>query len=309
MRIAIFGSGGVGGYYGGRLAQSGQSVAFIARGEHRAAIAAHGLQVESPDGDFIINPANVFEDPAQIGPVDIVIVATKTWDIPAIARHMRPLLGKKTCVLPLENGVDSGERLAAVVGPDRVLGGLCRISSFILRPGVIRHVGGRASIMFGEMDNRPSERVLALLDTFAAIPQVKAEVPIDIQVAMWEKFVFISAVSCVGSVTRQPIGGMRSVPETRMLLLSALQETAAVGRARGVSLPEGLAERILLNNIDALDPTTIPSMERDVLDGRPTELESMSGAVLRMGEEAGIPTPTHAFLYAALKPLDIQARR
>ena len=241
MKIAIFGTGGVGGYFGGRLAQSGQDVLFIARGAHYAAIAHHGLRVESIDGDFTISPASVVDDPAKAGPVDAVIVATKAWQVEEAAGQMAPLLGPASFVVPLENGVDSVERLAEKLGRDRVLGGMCRISSFVDRPGVIRHVNTPASLAFGELDNRESARAQRLLEAFAGIPQVRSEIPPDIQAVMWDKFVFIAAVSGVCSVARQPMGVVRQIPETRGLLLAAVEETTAIGQARGVDLPHGSA--------------------------------------------------------------------
>jgi len=308
MKIAIFGTGGVGGYFGGRLAQSGQDVVFIARGAHRAAIAEHGLRVESIDGDFTVRPAVVFEDPAEAGVVDVVNVATKAWQVAEAAELMRPLLGPNTFVLPLENGVDSVETLVSALGRERVLGGMCRISSFVAAPGLIRHVGTSAYLAFGELDNQPSARARALLGVFAGVPQIRAEIPADIQVTMWEKFALICAVSGVGAVTRQPMGAARSVPETRELLRAALEESTALGRARGVALAANLPDKVL-ELIDRTEPATIPSMQRDIMDGRPSELESQNGAVVRMGRESSVPTPTHAFLYAALLPQEIAARR
>ena len=308
MKIAIFGTGGVGGYFGGRLAQSGQDVVFIARGAHRAAIAERGLRVESIDGDFTVRPALVFEDPGKAGTVDVVFVATKAWQVPEAAEQIRPLLGPQSFVVPLENGVDSLDRLVAALGRERVLGGICRISSFVAGPGLIRHVGTAAYVAFGELDNQPSARSQALLAAFAGVPQIRAEIPPDIQVTMWEKFVFICAVSGVGSVTRQPMGIARSVPETRELLRTALEESTAVGMARGVPLAADLPAR-MMETIDRTGPATIPSMQRDIMEGRPSELESQNGAVVRMGRELGVPTPTHVFLYGALLPQEIAARK
>lgn len=307
MKIAIFGTGGVGGYFGGRLAQSGQEVVFIARGAHYTAIAERGLRVESIEGDFTVQPAAVFEDPGEAGTVDAVIVATKAWQVEDAAGQMKPLLGPDSFVVPLENGVDSLDRLVSALGRERVLGGMCRISAFVAAPGLIRHVGTGASVAFGELDNRPSTRAQALLAAFAGVPQIRAEIPADIQVTMWEKFVFICAVSGVGSVARQPMGPGRSVPETRELLRTALEEATAVGRARGVPLGADLPGKVM-EMIDRTGPAIIPSMQRDIMDGRPSELESQNGAMVRMGREVGVPTPTHAFLYAALLPQEIAAR-
>jgi len=307
MKFAIFGTGGVGGYFGGRLAQSGQQVSFIARGLHRTAIAERGLRVESIDGDFTVIPAAVFADPAGAGAVDVVLVATKAWQVAEAAEQIKPILGPDTFVVPLENGVDSVDRLVSALGRERVLGGMCRISSFLAAPGLIRHVSTSAYVAFGELDNVPSARAIRLLGAFEGSPHLRAEIPANIQVTMWEKFVFICAVSGVGSVARQPIGVVRSTPETRALLRAALEETTRVGRARAVALTEDLPDRIM-EAIERTGAATVPSMQRDVMEGRPSELESQSGAVVRMGRELGIPTPTHDFLYAALLPQEEVAR-
>jgi 2-dehydropantoate 2-reductase len=283
-------------------------VVFIARGAHRAAIAERGLRVESIDGDFTVSPATVVDDPARAGAADVIIVATKSWQVPEAAAQMGPLLGAETIALPLENGVDSVERLAEALGPERVLGGMCRISAFVGEPGLIRHVAIPPYIAFGELDKRISSRAQRLLEAFAGIPQVRSEIPADIQAVMWDKFVYISAVSTVCSLTRRPMGEVRVIPETRRLLRAAAQETSAVGRARGVALPEDLPDQIM-ERIDRTDGKTIPSMQRDVMDGHPSELESMSGAVARMGRDLGIPTPAHDFLYAALLPQERAARQ
>lgn len=307
MKIAVVGAGGVGGYFGGRLAQSGQDVVFVARGNQYAALRERGLRVESIDGDFTLSPAAVVQDAEEVGPVEAVIVATKAWQVAEAAAKMHALLGPQTFLVPLENGVESVEKLTEAHGRERVLGAVCRISSFLAEPGLIRHVGTPASIAFGELDGRRSDRAQLLLEAFAHSPQIRARISEEIQVVMWQKFVFISAVSCVCSLTRQPIGAVRAVPETRRLLMGAMQETAAVGRARGVSLPEDLADQTMAM-MDRTDGTVLPSMQRDVMDGKPSELESMSGTVARMGRALGIPTPCHDFLYAALLPQERAAR-
>ena len=307
MRFAIFGTGGVGGYFGGRLAQAGHDVTFIARGKHLAAIKENGLRVESILGDFIVKPAQATDHPGQIGQVDVILVAVKAWDVPAAAEAIKPIAGDKTLVIPLENGVDAPGQLSSVLGQSHILGGLCRISAFIGEPGVIRHVGVTPYIALGELDNKKSERVLQLVGIFASLTGVSAELPDDIHKAMWEKLVFIAAVSGVGAVTRQPIGVARSLPETRNLLLRAMEETVAVGQANGVILDKGTAIRIMESVVDRAPEGTIPSMQKDILEGRRSELEAQNGAVVRMGREKGIPTPVNEFIYASLLPMERQA--
>lgn len=306
MRIAVFGAGSVGGYFGGRLAQAGEEVIFIARAEHLKAIQSHGLRVDSPKGDFVIHPANATSDPNEAGAVDVVILGVKAWQVPEAARQMTPLLKEGSCVVPLQNGVDAPSQLAEVLGAEYVLGGLCRISAMLVAPGHIRHVGIEPYIAFGELDNRSSQRCEQLRRAFERAG-VWVEVPEDIHAAMWQKFVFIAAISGVGAVTRQPIGVIRAIPETRRLLIEAMQESVAVARARGVRLPADLVEKTLAD-IDRLPPGATASMQRDIIEGRPSELEAQNGAVTRLGAESGVPTPVHAFLYASLLPQEKQAR-
>lgn len=307
MKFAIFGTGGVGGYFGGRLAQAGENVVFIARGEHLKAIREYGLRVESVNDDFTIHPAQATDDPASLGEVDFVLAAVKGWQLPAAILQMRPLVGAHTTVLWLGNGIEGADMMVEAFGRARVIGGLCRISSFVGGAGVIRHVGISPGIVFGELDSAQSPRVDALQAAFARCAGLRVEVPENIHVAMWEKFIFIAAVSGVGTVTRRPVGGYRAIPESRALLIAALEETAALGRARGVPLDAGVTARILAN-IDASASGITPSMQKDMMGGRPSELETQTGYVTRLGRALGIPTPTHDFIYAALLPQEKMAR-
>ena len=307
MRIAIFGAGGAGGYFGGRLAQAGEDVVFIARGEHLRAIREHGLRVDSLKGDFVIQPAQATDDPAQVGGVDAIIVAVKTWQLPEAALAMRPMVGPGTMVVPLLNGVEAPTQLAAALGAEHVLGGLAQLISLITAPGHIRHAGADPYIAFGEMDRSASERVERLRQAFARCAGVKVEVPPDIQAAMWSKFMFISAFSGVGAVTRAPAGVLRSLTETRRMLEDAMREVVAVAHARNIALPEEAIARQMAF-IDNLPPGGTASMQRDIMEGRPSELEAQNGSVVRLGEEAGVPTPLHTFLYHSLLPMEMRAR-
>jgi len=307
MRFAIFGSGGVGGYFGGRLAQAGQDVTFIARGAHLAEIQKNGLRVESILGDFSVQPARASSNTAEIGPVDVLLVAVKTWQVTESLDSLHPLVGAQTVVVPLENGITIPDELAAEFGAGHVLGGLCRISSHIGEPGLIRHVGVSPYIAFGEHDGTRSQRVEALRQVFAGCSGLTVEIPADIQAAMWDKFIFIAAISGVGAVTRQPLGIFRAVPESRALLVAALEETVALARARGVNLPADQAARVL-DFIDHAAPGLLASMQKDIMDGKPSELEAQNGTVLRMGRLLGVPTPTHGFIYASLLPGELRSR-
>ena len=306
MRIAIFGTGAVGGYFGGRLAQAGEDVVFIARGEQLRALRERGLRVDSLKGDFTVRPVQATADPAQVGIVDAVLVGVKAWQVPEAAEAMRPLVGPETFVVPLQNGVEAPDQLAAVLGASHVLGGLCRIVSFVVEPGHVRHAGLEPYVACGELDNRPSERAGQLCGAFARAG-VTAEVPPDVRVAMWEKFLFIASFSGVGAVTRAPAGVLRTLPETRHMLEQAMREVLAVAHARGVALPEASIPRTMAL-IDGLPPEGTASMQRDVMAGRPSELESQNGAVVRLGREVGVATPLHAFIYHSLIPMELQAR-
>ncbi|MDI6770168.1 MAG: 2-dehydropantoate 2-reductase [Anaerolineales bacterium] len=307
MRIAVFGTGGVGGYFGGRLAQAGEDVIFIARGEHLKAIRQNGLRVDSIAGDFVTHPAQATDTPAEVGAVDAVLVTVKAWQVSEAAESMKPMVGPKTMVIPLENGVDASDQLAAVLGAENVLGGLCHLSALIADPGHIKHVAIPPRIAFGELDGRTSERVERLRQVFERCQGVTAAVPTDIRVALWEKFLFIAAISGVGAVTRQPAGVIRSVAETREKLLRAMEEVAAVAEARGIALSPGIVQKTMAF-IDNMPSATMASMQRDIIEGRPSELDAQNGAVVRLGREAGIPTPTHEFIYASLLPGELKAR-
>jgi 2-dehydropantoate 2-reductase len=305
MLVAVFGSGGVGGFFGGKLAQAGEEVIFIARGSHLEAIRRDGLRVESVGGDFHIFPARAESDPGAVGRVDIVLVGVKAWQVAEAAQAIRSLVGPATIVIPLQNGVEAAVQLAAVLGEQHVTGGLCRISCLVAGPGLIRHVGIEPTIGFNWLDGHADARLEALQAAFGRAG-VRAELPADIQVKVWEKFVFIAAISGIGAVTRAPAGVLRSTPETRRMLEAAIYEAAAVGRASGVALSEQLEENTL-RLIDSLPVGTMASMQRDISENRPSELECQSGAVVRLGQAYGVPTPVHAFIYASLLPQEARA--
>lgn len=307
MRIAVFGTGGVGGYFGGRLAQAGEAVIFIARGRHLQAMREQGLRVDSLKGDFVVQPVQATDDPAEVGPVDVVLVGVKAWQVTEAAQAMKPMVGPDTCVVPLQNGVEAPTRLAELLGSAPVLGGFCRIVSYIDEPGHIRQAGGDPYVAFGELDNRPSDRVKRLHQAFQQTTGVTAENPPDIQAAMWEKFLLISGWSGLGAVTRAPVGVWRKLPGTRQMWQESMQEVYAVAQAKTVALSKEVLEKAT-SYVDSLPPHATASMQRDILNGRPSELDTLSGGVVRLGKEAGVPTPTHAFIYHTLLPLELKAR-
>jgi 2-dehydropantoate 2-reductase len=306
MRIAIFGSGGAGGYFGARLAKAGEDVVFVARGDHLRRIRTSGLQVDSVDGDFVVRPAEATDDPARAGEVDVVIVGVKAWQVPDAAQAMRPMIGPETFVVPLQNGVESPEQLAAVLGRDRVLGGLARVFSFIVEPGRIRHLGGPAEVTFGELDNRPSERAQRLSEVLTRAG-LAAKIPPDIHVALWEKFLFIVPLGGLGALTRAPLGILRTTLETRLMLEQGMREIREVGNGSEVPLDREVVARMMAF-VDTLPPDGTMSMQRDIAAGRPSELEAWNGAVVRLGRQVGVRTPLHDILYGCLLPLEWKAR-
>ena len=307
MRIAVFGTGGVGGYFGGRLAQAGEDVVFIARGDHLQAMLTHGLRVDSVKGDFVVKPVQATDDPAQVGIVDVVLVGVKAWQVPEAAEAIRPMVGTQTFVVPLQNGVEAPSQLAAALGQEHVLGGLCGLITFIVEPGHICHAGADPFIRFGTLDNRPSERVELLRQAFDRASGLTVEVPSDIQVALWQKFIFVTALGGMGAVTRTPIGVFRSQPGTRQMLEQSISEIYNVGRARNMALPKDTIGKTM-TFIDSLPADGTASMQRDLMDGRPSELEAQNGAVVHMGQQAGVETPVNSFIYHSLLPMEMRAR-
>lgn len=307
MRFAIIGVGGVGGYVGARLAEAGHDVLLVARGAHREALVAGGLQLRSPLGDVTIHPARVAGDPSGSGPVDCVILAVKAWQVAEAARTAAPLLGPDATALTLQNGVEAPARAASVLGRERVLGGVAKIISFVAAPGRIEHAGVPPALIIGELGGGTSSRVEALKAAFDGARGLEVSVASDIERALWEKYIFIASWAGVGAVTRAPLGVVRRVPETRRLIEGAAVELERVARARGVRLDAGAAQAVLAF-IDRLPPDGTASLQRDIAAGRPSELDDLIGAALRLGAEVSVPTPVNAFLLGALAPLEQRAR-
>jgi len=307
MKIAVFGTGAVGGYFGGRLAQSGEEVIFIARGKHLQAMRDNGLKIDSINGDFIVQPAQATDNPEEVGIVDMVLVGVKAWQISDAAVAMKSMVGPQTLVLPLQNGVEAPSRLAAILGQEHVLGGLCGLISYIAEPGHICHAGTDPFIRFGELDNRPSDRVELLRKAFERTSGITVNIPSDIHVAMWQKFLLITAWSGMGAITRAPIGILRSQPGTRQMLERIIFESYDVARARDIDLPEDIVVKTM-KLLDAQPSEGTTSMQRDIMDGKPSELESQNGAVVRLGQEAGVETPVNNFIYNSLLPMEMRAQ-
>lgn len=307
MKIAVVGAGSVGGYYGALLQRAGAEVAFLARGPHLAAMRDRGLRVESAVEEPFTLPVAATDDPARIGPADLILFTVKAFDSADAVRLLPPLLGPQTGVLTLQNGVDSVDVLIEAVGRPHVLGGLCQIFCHVAAPGVIRQTGGIRRVVLGELDGRVTPRARAAHAAFAAAG-VPVETSQQILVAMWEKFIFINAQGGMSALTRLPIGEMRQSPETLEMYLDVAGEVAAVGRAHGVPIPEGERERVRAFAM-ALDPGGRSSLHTDLAAGRRTELETLLGTVVRLGRRHGVPTPMCRAIYAALLPHELAARR
>jgi 2-dehydropantoate 2-reductase len=306
MKIAMMGAGGVGGYYGARLAEAGHDVVFIARGAHAEAMRRDGLRIESPHGAAHIQPAHVVTDPREAGVVDLVIIAVKLWDTETAARAILPLVGDATTVLSLQNSIDKEEVIGAVVGARHLLGALTYIAVVISAPGVITQTGTNQRIVLGELgpldplDDAAARRLTVIAAALRSAHLDVEETP-DIRRAIWEKFVFLSAHSAVTAATRLPVGKLRHLAATRDLMLDAMREGAALARAEGIDLGEPFLARQMAF-LDALPPEARASMAQDLARGNRLELDWLSGAILRRAAAHALATPVHRTLYAVLAP-------
>ena len=300
MRIAIMGAGGVGGYFGAKLAQAGHDVTFIARGRHLAAMREHGLRVRSANGDIHLAKPVVTDDPSGIAPVDAVLFAVKLWDTENAAARIAPLLARGGVVIPFQNGVESMERVGAIVGGERVLGGTAHIAATIGAPGTIAHTGTMARLRFGAAGREPPVVARDLAAAFREAA-VDADVVVDITRALWEKFCFLAAFSGLTAASRQPVGVIRADPEMRSVLEAAITEAWTLGRAKGIALADDYVAG-QMRFADGLPPEMKSSMLNDLTLGHRLEAQWLSGAVVRMARDAGTKAPVHATLYAAVKP-------
>jgi 2-dehydropantoate 2-reductase len=300
MRIAIMGSGGIGGYFGARLALSGSNVTFIARGRHLAAMREHGLRVESELGDMHVQDVQATDDSATIADADLVIVGVKLWDTEQAARQILPLAERGAAVVSFQNGVQKDEILRSVLGDGPLLGGVSYIAAVIKEPGVIKHTGEMQRLIFGEFDGSRSPRAEAFLKACEAAG-INAELSGDIRRAIWEKFIFLVGLSAATTAIRLPIGPIRENPQSRAFFLDLMREVEAVGRARGVNLLENFAEDRLAFG-DTLPAEMTSSMHGDLQRGNPLEVPWLSGSVVAMGQQAGVPTPCNRAVADILAP-------
>jgi 2-dehydropantoate 2-reductase len=300
MRIAVIGAGGVGGAFGAALANAGADVTFVARGAHLKAMRQNGLRVEGGRGETIVSPTQATDDPATIGPVDFVLFCVKLWDVESAGAAIKPLVGPATAVIPLQNGIDSAERLIPILGAQAVMGGVAQISATIAEPGVIRQVGTFMRLVFGELEGGKSARG----EAFLALCQkagFDATHSDKIMTELWMKFVLLASNAAMTAATRTPIGILRDDPDIAPLFARAYAEVVAVGRAKGISLPDDAVERTVGFHRNA-PPTMMASMAHDLIRGNRIELPWLSGKVVSLGRELGVPTPVHEILYAVLKP-------
>ncbi len=298
MRVAVLGAGGIGGYFGGRLAEAGTDVALIARGAHLAEIQRSGLTLIAPDGRESVVSVPAVAEPVDVGVVDAVLVCVKTWQLPEALAGMAPLVGPQTAVVTLQNGVDAPHQASEVFGHQAVLPGLAKIFANIDGPGRVRHVGGPASLTFAEWNNQETARVGALRAAVSAAG-VSVVTPDDIWVDLWAKFLFVVPMGSLGTVLDAPVGVLRSRPGTRRLLESAMVEIYGLGRASGVTFPASIIDDTMAF-VDGQPADGISSLHRDFQAGRPTELDAWTGAVVRRGRQAGVSTPIHDVLFEAL---------
>ena len=300
MRIAVMGSGVLGGSFGGRLARAGEDVTFIARGRQLAALQTQGLTVKMPEAEDFHLAVRATDRPDEIGPVDLVLFCVKTYDLEPAAEAIRPVVGPDTTVLPVQNGIDAAERIARFVGPEAVIGGVSYGGGSIESPGVILVNGAFRPLVFGELNGGASPRTERILEVTRRAGIV-AELHPNIRVVLWEKFIAICANAGMTALTRLPVGPLLACPESRAMYRGVMEEVEAVARAQGIDLAGDVVDRVF-GIIAGMHPSTYASMYYDLANGRRLELDYLNGTLVRLGRDAGVPTPLNAAIYAALKP-------
>lgn len=307
MKIVVYGIGGVGGYFGGKIAQTSNEVVFIARGEHLKKIRENGLKVKSIDGDFVAKPSMVTDNATDAGKADLIIVGTKSWQVEDTAKNIKSLLHENTLVLPLQNGAENEAKLMNVIDKKHVLAGLCRIYSKVDAPGVINHFAHPPEIVFGEMDNSKSERIKEVDKVFKSAGFIST-IPEDIHVEIWNKFMFIATVSGIGGLTRVPIREMADDDYLNKVMRQTADEIYRVGKTKGVNLDDNIVNKTM-QFIEGQPAGSTASTQRDIMEGYPSELENFNGYIVREGKKLGIKTPTNEFIYRCLLPQEKKARK
>ncbi len=307
MNIVIYGTGGVGGYFGARLAQAGNNVTFIARGKHLATIQKNGLKLISPKGDCLIYPANVTDSIAQINNIDLVLVCVKTWQLKDVAKKINKNINEKTVVISLLNGVENQDILISEINKKHIIGGLCKVISKVKDFGVIHHISYEPTIIFGELNHEKSQRAIKIEQVLknAGINTILSD---DIQKEIWTKFLYITTVSAIGALTRTYVDEMVALPEIKKIMYKTAKEILAIANAKDININKETIET-QFKIIENQPPKTTSSLQRDIMDGKPSELESQNGTIVRLGKELGIPTPTNDFIYFCLLPQEKKARQ
>ena len=306
MKIAIIGTGGVGGYFGGKLAQNGNEVTFLARGEHLKAIRKKGLKVKSILGDFVINPARATDKINEIGVVDVVILGVKAWQVKDVAKELKMIINDKTVVIPLQNGVLATEELSAEINPRNIIGGLCKIISRIESPGVINHFGIEPTIVIGELNGENSKRIRTINEIFND-SGINSKISEDFSSELWKKFIAI-CVSGLLAVSRSTYGVVRELKETRGLMKAVLSEIYTVSQKAGINLQHDIVEKTL-DFIDTYPYDSTSSLTRDVWDGKPSEIDYQNGTVVNLGKKYNVETPVNEFIYNCILPMELKARK
>jgi len=306
MNIVIYGTGGVGGYFGARLEQAGNNVTFIARGEHLNAIKKKGLLLKSIKGNHLVYPVKATSNISDITNIDLVLICVKSWQLEEAALHIKTILKADTMVIPLLNGVNNDALLCSILNKNNVLGGLSKIVSRIKDFGVIEHLSYEPTIVFGELNFKRTERAIQLEHIFSSAG-IKTKLSNNIECDIWSKFLYIVTISGMGALTRSSVGAMLASEHIKILLYKTAEEIVRVARAKGVQLPEDIIEK-QFRIIESQPFDTTSSLQRDFMEGRPSELESQNGTIVRLGDELGIPTPINSFIYYCLLPQETKTR-
>ena len=307
MKVCIFGSGGVGAYFGARLMQAGIDTTFIARGQHLSAMQNEGLKVSGISGEFHLSKISVVENPETNSPYDLIILAVKAFQVQEAAIALQSSLSENSIVVPLQNGVEAPDQLAEILGGESVLTGLCGIVSFLKEPGHVYHAGLEPFIKIGERDGSVSQRIERVVSLLNGAEGINATAPDDIRISYWLKFMFIVTMSGIGSITRAPVGVTRENKETRALMKKCATEVRLVGCAHGVALPTDAVEKTM-SAIDRAPADATASMQRDIIAGKTSELYYQNSAVSRLGNSLGVSTPVNEFISSALTPQESRAR-
>lgn len=306
MNIVVFGTGGVGGYFGSKLAKSGNNVTFIARGKHLEAIQKNGLQIKSIYGDFTVFPnATASLKEIKTKP-DLIILGVKSWQVIEVAKQLKPIINKNTLVLPLQNGADNADKLLTVLNNENVLAGLCRIVSKVEAPGIINHFAFEPEIIFGELNNEKSSRIKSLKKLFDDA-NFKNKISDNIQLDIWKKFLFITTYSGIGALTRTVVGLFKTDSFIQNVMVQTANEIVQIAQKKGIPLTQEDVGKTM-SVINALDYNTTASMQRDIMEGKPSELDNFNGYIVKQGEILDIKTPINTFIYHALLPQEKMAR-